>query len=245
MRILRCPDGSGSDPRSNRLPAIQLLQRAGIEVIYPQGQTCCGQPAWNSGYRHEARQVARAQLKCFPKPYPVIVPSASCAGMMKHHYPPLFEGCEEADFVQQFSGRVYELTEYLVDVLDIQLTDLGPPLEVAVHSSCSARREMVVADKIESLLKQLDNVMLLEQSHKAECCGFGGTFVVKQPEISAAMVTDKTQAILETGARVFVTQDCGCMMNISGAFEYQGGKSAQPTAEGFHIADFLWKRTHG
>ena len=227
------------------ISAIQLLQRAGVEVIYPQDQTCCGQPAWNSGYRDEAREEARAQLQCFPQPYPVIVPSASCAGMLKHQYPVLFEGCDEAEFVEQFSGLVYELTEYLVDVLDIQLTDLGSPLEVVVHSSCSARREMGVADKIETLLNQLDNVVLLEQSHKAECCGFGGTFAVKQPEISAAMVADKTLAIRDTGARAFVTQDCGCMMNISGAYEYQLGKSSGFMPEGFHIADFLWKRTHG
>ncbi|CAA6816543.1 MAG: Predicted L-lactate dehydrogenase, Fe-S oxidoreductase subunit YkgE [uncultured Thiotrichaceae bacterium] len=222
------------------MSAMQLIQREGVRVIFPQDQTCCGQPAWNSGYRDEARQVAEKQLALFDLDIPIVVPSGSCAGMMKHHYPELFEGTVLEEKANAVAGRVWELTEFLVDVLNIQLDDLGEPVDVAIHTSCSARREMGVADKIEQLVGQLENVTVLAQEYKAECCGFGGTFAVKQPEISAAMVEDKTAAIRDTGAQVLVSQDAGCLMNISGAFEYQGdGPESQ------HIANFLWERSHG
>ncbi|CAG0910026.1 unnamed protein product, partial [Cyprideis torosa] len=224
--------------------AVQLIQREGVKVIFPQDQTCCGQPAWNSGYRDEARQVARQQIKLFKKNIPIVVPSGSCGGMMKTHYPELFAGQPDEREAFHVSQRIFELTEFLVDVLQIRLQDLGAPVSVAVHTSCSARREMGVADKIESLLQQLEQVTLLEQDHKPECCGFGGTFAIKQPEISAAMVEDKTTAIRATGAERLVTQDCGCMMNISGAFAYQYEQKNLPQPKSQHIAEFLWERTN-
>ncbi|HPE58994.1 MAG: (Fe-S)-binding protein [Thiothrix sp.] len=223
--------------------AVQLLQREGVHVIFPPNQTCCGQPAWNSGYRDEARKVARAQLALFSKPIPVVIPSGSCAGMMKTHYPALFQGEQDAAQALGVAGRVYELTEFLVDVLDIRLQDLGEPVDIAVHTSCSARREMGVADKIESLLGQLEHVTVHEQAYKAECCGFGGTFAVKEPEISAAMVADKTTHIRATGASCLVSQDCGCLMNIGGAFAFQAREQNQSAPKIRHIAEFLWERT--
>lgn len=228
------------------LSGIKLLEREGVKVIYPQQQTCCGQPAWNSGYRDEAREVASLQLSLFNKEIPIVVPSGSCAGMMKTHYPALFKGCDQEGQEKaavNHASRVYELTEFLVDVLDIQLEDLGEPQEIAIHTSCAARREMNVADKIESLVSQLSNITVLEQDHKQECCGFGGTFAVKEPEISASMVADKTDNIRQTGATQLVSQDAGCLMNISGAFEYQvDDKGKGPDCD--HIANFLWERTH-
>ena len=218
--------------------AIQLIQREGVKVIFPQAQTCCGQPAWNSGYRDEARAVARTQIALFPKPIPIVIPSGSCAGMMKVQYPELFAGQPDAAQALAVAGRVYELTEFLVDVLHIELQDLGEPVKVAVHTSCSARREMGVAAKIESLLDQLSNVTKLEQIRKAECCGFGGTFAVKQPEISASMVVEKVETIRATGADRLIGQDAGCLMNIGGTMEKQG--DAIPHQ---HIAEFLWERT--
>jgi len=220
--------------------AVQLIQRAGVKVIFPQAQTCCGQPAWNSGYRDEARSVARAQIALFPKPLPIVIPSGSCAGMMKVHYPELFAGQADEAQALDVANRVYELTEFLVDVLQIELKDLGEPVKVAVHTSCSSRREMGVADKIESLLGQLHNVERVEQIRKAECCGFGGTFAVKQPEISASMVLEKVETIRATQADRLVGQDAGCLMNIGGAMEKQG--DAIPHQ---HIAEFLWERTGG
>lgn len=221
------------------MSAMRLIQREGVNVIFPQDQTCCGQPSWNSGFRHEAHYVALTQLALFPKDIPIVVPSGSCAGMMKHHYPELFANTEHEALAKHVASRIYELTEFLVDVLAVQLEDLGEPMEVTVHTSCAARREMGVADKIETLLKQLKQVSVLDQDHKEECCGFGGTFAVKQPEISAAMVVDKTDAIRATGARMLVSQDAGCLLNIAGAFGHQGnGPQCQ------HIANFLWERTH-
>ena len=140
------------------LAGMQLIRRAGVEVIFPDDQTCCGQPAFNSGYRDEALAVARAQLACFERDIPVVVPSGSCAGMIRHHWPELFAGQPDEAQALAVVQRTYELTEFLVDVLAIRLSDLGEPVKVAIHTSCSARREMGVADRIQSLVAQLDRV---------------------------------------------------------------------------------------
>lgn len=224
-------------PRAG-LAGMQLLRREGIDVIFPRDQTCCGQPAFNSGYRDEALRVARAQLGCFTRDIPVVVPSGSCAGMLKHHWPELFAGQPDEQRARDVADRTFELTEFLVDILDTRLRDLGQPIQVAIHTSCSARREMGVADRIESLVGQLDKVEVLIQENKAECCGFGGTFAVKQADVSGAMVADKTDALRATGAARVISQDCGCLMNIGGAFDKQGkGPATQ------HVAEFLLERT--
>ena len=220
------------------LAGMQLLRREGVRVILPAGQTGCGQPAFNSGYRDDALAVARAQLAAFPEDHPVVVPSGSCAGMIRHHWPELFAGQPDEARARAIAGRTYELTEFLVDVLDIRLTDLGPATRVAIHTSCSARREMRVADRIESLVAQLDRVEVVEQARKAECCGFGGTFAIKQADVSGAMVNDKTRSLRASGASQVVSQDCGCLMNIGGALDRQGGGPST-----HHIAEFLWERT--
>jgi L-lactate dehydrogenase complex protein LldE len=217
---------------------MQLVKRAGVEVIFPRDQTCCGQPAFNSGYRDEALAVARAQLACFKRDIPVVVPSGSCAGMIKHHWPELFEGESDEQRALDVAARTYELTEFLVDVLDVRLNDLGTPTRIAIHTSCSARREMGVADRIQSLVAQLDSVEVLTQDRESECCGFGGTFAVKQADVAGAMVKDKTDALRATGAERVISQDCGCLMNIGGAFEHQGDG---PTTQ--HVAEFLLERT--
>ena len=220
------------------LAGMRLIEREGVRVIFPQDQSCCGQPAWNSGYRDEARAVAAAQLALFPKEIPVVVPSASCAGMMKEHYPALFRGTSLEETANALSQRVIELTAFLVDVLAFRVEDLGEPRKVAIHSSCSALREMQVGDRIESLVSGLARVELVEQAYKRECCGFGGTFSVQQPEISGAMATDKANSIRESDAEILVSQDCGCLMNIAGVLEKQGHG---PRC--LHIAEFLWERT--
>jgi L-lactate dehydrogenase complex protein LldE len=226
-------------PRAG-LSAMRLLKREGIRVIYPPDQTCCGQPAWNSGYRAEARDVARVQLDAFPGELPVVVPSASCAGMMRVHYPEVFAGTPDEARARSLAGRVVELTDFLVRVLDLRPEDLGPPVKVALHNSCSARREMGVADAALDLLGRLEGVEAVEPDHAYECCGFGGTFAVKQPEISAAMAADKAGALKATGARVLVSQDCGCLMNLGGTLARH-----EKTLEVKHIAEFLWERTGG
>lgn len=230
-------------PRAG-LAGMQLIREAGVRVIFPDNQTCCGQPAFNSGYRHEALDVARALLQCFPRDIPIVVPSGSCAGMIKQHWPELFEGETDAEAANAVAARTFELTEFLVKGLQLKLTDLGEPTKIAIHTSCSARREMAVAEHIESLVAQLDKVEVLEQERKPECCGFGGTFAIKQADISGAMVRDKTDSLRATGAERVISQDCGCLMNIGGAFAKQGAKQGNHPPATQHIAEFLWERTH-
>jgi len=222
------------------LAGIELLQREGVEVIFPQGQSCCGQPAYNSGFPAEAKAVARQQIKAFPKDYPIIVPSGSCAGMLKHHYPKMFADDPDLDAARRFSSRVFELTEFLVRVLKIKLEDRGKPIKVTWHSSCHATREMGIIEDSKSLIRQLKNVELIELQNERECCGFGGTFSIKQPAISGAMVKDKVDDIRQTGAALLLSGDCGCLMNISGAMAYQ----AIPIPAR-HIAEFILERVNG
>jgi len=219
------------------IAAVRLLKREGIGIIFPKDQSCCGQPAYNTGYRHEAKKVALKQIRLFNKDYPVIVPSGSCAGMMRFHYPKLFAKDSELDEVKAFSARVFELTEFLVNVLNIKLEDKGPPLNVTWHSSCHALREMEIVTESKSLLKQLSNVNLVELRNEHQCCGFGGTFSVKQPEISAAMVRDKLDDIIQTGVTEVISGDCGCLVNIGSA-----AKKQNALVQGQHIAEFLWER---
>lgn len=221
------------------MAGIRLLQREGIRVIFPQDQSCCGQPAYNSGFIDEARAVARSQLAIFPKPCPIVVPSGSCAGMMRRHYPSLFKGEPEYEAVLAFSERIFELSEFLVHVLEVRLKDQGAPVKVTWHSSCHAMREMEVIEDSKSLIRQLENVTLVPLSYEHECCGFGGTFSIKQPAISEAMVTSKVDDIAATGAAKVITGDCGCLMNITGHMAFRG-----LPVTGQHLADFLWERTN-
>ncbi len=222
------------------IAAIRLLRKYGVEVIFPPAQSCCGQPAYNAGFPDESRAVARKQIRLFPKPLPIIVPSGSCAGMMKYHYPALFAGRAEAPAIAAFSDRIVEMGEFLHRELDIQLNDTGPPMTVTWHSSCHALREMDVVEDAKALLAQLENVTIVSLNRENECCGFGGTFSVKQPEISAAMVTDKVDDILQTGAEAVISGDCGCLMNINGAMDKRG-----LNLPGIHLAQFLWERING
>jgi L-lactate dehydrogenase complex protein LldE len=222
------------------LAAIHLIEREGLSVVFPQRQSCCGQPAFNSGFPDEAREVARLQLRTFDRDYPIVVPSGSCAGMMKHHYRELFAGDRDEERARRFSERVFELGEFLNHELQIKMTDRGGPVKVTWHSSCHAMREMGVIGDAKSLLAQLANVELAELEREHECCGFGGTFSVKQPLISAAMVRDKIDDIVQTGAQRVISGDCACLMHIRGAMDKCGlGVKAQ------HLADFLWERTNG
>lgn len=223
------------------LDTIHLLEREGIKVHYPQGQSCCGQPAYTSGYTDEAREVARAQLKLIDEGWPVIVPSGSCAGMFREHYALLFK--DEPQMLKQaqaLAERTFELAEFLLHVCKVDFQDQGAPIKIALHTSCTARREMNTHLHGRALLAQLNNVERVEHDHESECCGFGGTFSVRMPDISGAMVADKTRALKESGADQMLTADCGCLMNINGALEKQNA-----TLRGQHLASFLWERTGG
>ncbi|MEO8190750.1 MAG: (Fe-S)-binding protein [Acidobacteriota bacterium] len=220
------------------LSGIRLLEREGVRVIYPRDQTCCGQPAYNSGYASEAREVARAQIERFSQPYPIVVPSGSCSAMMKRHYPSLFEGDPFLSRAEEFAGRIHELTSFLVNVLQVRLVDLGEPAQVTWHSSCHALREMGIVGEPAALLAQLARVEVVPLARESECCGFGGTFAVRHPEISAAMVEDKAADVVATGASTLLSGDGGCLLNIAGRLE-ASGQRVRP----LHIAEFLWERT--
>lgn len=223
------------------MDAIRLLEREGIRVHFPQGQSCCGQPAYTSGYTDEAREVARAQLGLFRRGWPVVVPSGSCAGMIRHHYAHLFAD-EPGTLAQvrELAARTYELAEFLLEVCRVQLQDQGATVKVALHTSCTARREMNTHRHGRALLAQLAAVERVEHDHESECCGFGGSFSVRMPDISGAMVKDKTAALKGSGATEVVSADCGCLLNINGAFAKQG-----EGLEGEHLASFLWRRSGG
>lgn len=228
------------DPESG-LDAISLLEHQGLEVIYVPKQTCCGQPAYSSGYDDDAKAIALSQIALLPPPWPIVVMSGSCGGMMHHHYRRLFQGDEEhQDKVNEFCDRVFELTEFLVHVCGAKFTDKGEPTSVVLHTSCAARREMKVHVTSQHLLSQLNHVDVKLQAYESECCGFGGTFSVKHPNISQAMVEDKSRHLSQTEAKELVSADWGCLLNINGALEYQGKEM-----KGKHLASFLWQRVNG
>lgn len=223
--------------------AVRLLEREGLTVHFPRNQSCCGQPAYSSGNPEQAREVARAQLELFAKPWPVIVPSGSCAGMMRHHWPRLFEGdAQAAALAHDLSGRVYELSEFLLRVLKVDFSQIAagarPDERVVLHTSCAARREMGTRVHGVELVDSLPGVARIEHERESECCGFGGTFSLKHPDISGAMVADKLASACATGCERLVSADCGCLLNIGHAAEH---KRAPIEVE--HLASFLWRRT--
>ncbi|MDF3838947.1 (Fe-S)-binding protein [Cupriavidus basilensis] len=227
------------------LDAVRLLEREGLTVHFPRGQSCCGQPAYSSGNPEQARDVARAQLDLFAQPWPVIVPSGSCAGMMRHHWPQLFVDDPVAGpKARELAERVYELSEFLLHVLKVRFDAGGaagqPPETVVLHTSCAARREMGTREHGVALVDALPGVTRAEHQRESECCGFGGTFSLKHPDISGAMVQDKIASACATGCDRLVSADCGCLLNIGHAAKHQG--AALPVE---HLASFLWRRSGG
>ncbi|RKU02590.1 oxidoreductase [Burkholderia sp. Nafp2/4-1b] len=227
------------------LDAVRLLEREGLTVHYPRGQSCCGQPAYSSGNPDEARRVAAAQLDLFADAWPVIVPSGSCAGMIRHHWPALFaDDPVHGPKARAIAERTYELTEFLVNVLDVRLDGIaanaGPDERVVLHTSCAARREMGTRVHGVALVDALPGVTRVEHERESECCGFGGTFSLKHPDISGAMVRDKVASACATGCDRLVSADCGCLLNIGHAAAQAG--AALPVE---HLASFLWRRTSG
>jgi L-lactate dehydrogenase complex protein LldE len=221
------------------LDAVRVLEAAGVTVHYPRGQSCCGQPAWSSGNPEEARAVARAQLDLFPEPWPIIVPSGSCAGMMRKHWLELFRADPilEAQ-AQAVAARVVEFGAFLLHVLEWQLPAGAPVVEedVVLHTSCSARREMGTRAHGVALVDAVPGVTRVEHERESECCGFGGSFSIKHADISGAMVTDKIASMRATGCRRVVSADCACLLNIGHAAQHQGAPLAVE-----HLASFLWR----
>ena len=207
---------------------VRLLRRLGVEVDFPRDQTCCGQPLFNSGFNGEARKLALRVLQQFTppptheggetQPHYVVVPSGSCASMMRVFYPHLLQDDPQLHKrAQELSSRVYELSEFLVKVLVV--ADVGASFEGAVtyHPSCHLLRELGVVDEPKELIRNVTGVRLVEMEQADTCCGFGGTFSVKYPHISGAMLEDKLDNVAETGADALVACDMSCLMHIGGA----------------------------
>jgi L-lactate dehydrogenase complex protein LldE len=215
--------------------AVQLLEQAGCSVAVPIAQTCCGQPAWNNGDAANAQRLARLMIDNFDGYDYVIVPSGSCAGMMRHHYPTLLaDDSAYADRATKLAARCYELTGFLVDVLGVTGTNASFNGSLAWHDSCSCLREMQVSRQPRQLLAALAGCELIELADKEVCCGFGGTFCIKFPEISTRMVTNKVDAIVATGASTVASADLGCLLNIAGRISRQG-----LPIRVFHVAELL------
>ena len=215
---------------------VHVLRRAGAHVEFPAGQTCCGQPAFNAGLRSQARPIAEHTIRIFEEVQGVVViPSGSCAGMVRHGYPELFaDDPAWLGRARALSERTFEFTEYLVDFLGV--TDLGAyfPGKLTYHSSCHLLRDLGVGRQPRALLAEVRDAELVELNGAVECCGFGGVFSAEHPEISTAMLERKIANIEDSRADWVVSCDAGCITNINGGLKRLG---KPPRA--IHIAQLL------
>ncbi len=230
------------------LATARVLRRLGLDVTVPPGQTCCGQPAWNTGAREAALLAARHFLHVFERAAldpatEIVCPSGSCAAMVIHHYPRLPLAAEERALHARLAGRVWELSQFLVDRLG--LPDLGdlarPARRVAVHRSCHALRLLGVDEQPRRILERVAGVELVELRRPRECCGFGGTFAVKLPEVSVRMADDKLDDALSVGAEEIVGIDTSCLEHLAGRARRRGLEIrclhlAEVLAEGMGLA---------
>ena len=215
--------------------AVKLLEQAGCTVEVPRAQTCCGQPAYNAGDRADAKKIALQVIGAFAGYDYVVAPSGSCAGMIRCHYPELFAD-DPATLLraQELAARCWELVSFLVDVRGMQTVAARWERRATYHDSCSGLRELGVRDQPRRLLASVSGLRLRDLPGTEVCCGFGGTFCVKYPEISDQMVDDKAADILATGAEAVLAGDLGCLLNIAGKLARRG----EPI-EVRHVAEVL------
>ncbi len=214
--------------------AVKLLEDAGCRVVAPS-QTCCGQPAYNSGDRGTTKELARQVIAAFDGCDYVVAPSGSCAGMLAKHYPELF--ADEPEWTAKaraFSAKCYELVSFLVDVLGVSRVSARFDGLVTYHDSCSGLRELGVQRQPRKLLASVEGLELVEMKSPDVCCGFGGTFAVKYGELSDAIVAQKTANIAASGAPTLLAGDLGCLMNMAGKLQREGKKVAAR-----HVAEIL------
>lgn len=215
--------------------AARVLRHLGCEVSFPASQVCCGQPAYNSGYVPEARQVAESLLAAFEDADYVVSPSGSCAAMVRHHYGALFaDDATRREAAARLSGKLYEFSQFLVNVLGVEQLDGSFPHAVTFHPSCHGARLLGVRQEPLALLRAVPGLTLRPLPCADDCCGFGGTFAVKLPELSAAIADEKLRHVSETGAPYLVGTDVGCLMHLSGRMQRRGVK-----VEALHIAQLV------
>ena len=221
--------------------AAALLERAGCRVHVPRAQACCGQPAYNAGDRAGAAAVARAVVAAFQGFDYVVAPSGSCAAMLRCHYPALLaDDPAWAVRARALAEKSWELTSFLVDVMEMRATDARLGAKAVWHDACSGLRELGVRDQPRALLAGVRGLTVVELPNADVCCGFGGTFCVKYPEISNAMATDKAREVAAAGADLVLAGDLGCLMNIAGKLSRIGS-----AARARHVAEVLAGMTDG
>jgi L-lactate dehydrogenase complex protein LldE len=220
--------------------AVKLLEAAGCTVDVPGAQTCCGQPAYNSGDRTDTKAIARRTIAAF-EPYDyVVVPSGSCGGMLKEHYPALFDDEPEwAQRAKRLAARTWELLSFLYDVREIEAVAARYDGIVTYHDSCSGLRELGVKHQARALLASVAGLRLKELPDAEVCCGFGGTFCVKYPDISDKMVDAKAHDILRTGADTLLAGDMGCLLNMAGKLRRLRIEQGAAPVKVRHVAEVL------
>ena len=217
--------------------ALELLQAAGCEVVVPEAQTCCGQPGYNSGDRASAVALARKVAREFADCEYVVVPSGSCAGMMRTHYPDLLRDAPEAEraALRALAERTHELTDFLVNIAHYTGKSKTSIKTITYHDSCAGLRELGIKQQPRALLAQVEGAELREMNECEQCCGFGGTFAVKYGDISAHIAERKCENIAASGADAVVLGDLGCMLNIEGRLRRRGDAKTQV----LHVAEVL------
>ena len=249
--------GSGAPPRNPRVglfvtclvdfvrpsvgfAAVKLLEDAGAVVEVPKAQTCCGQPAFNSGDRQDTKLIAQQVIEAFRGYDYVVVPSGSCGGMIATHYAELFEGDPDlARDAEDLGSRTYELLQFLVDVMGVDAVDANYAGKVTYHDACAGLRELGLKGQARTLLSSVAGLEITELADTEVCCGFGGTFCVKYPEISNQMVDSKAQSVEATQADTLLAGELGCLMNIAGKLQRRGSN-----VHVRHVAEVLADMTH-
>ncbi|MBU1299085.1 MAG: (Fe-S)-binding protein [Bacteroidetes bacterium] len=212
----------------------KILKKVGCNVDYPFEQTCCGQPAFNTGYRKDAEYLAKKFINIFSKSDYVIAPSGSCVSMVKIFYDRLELPSDYQSKLAELKGKIFELSEFLVDILKI--SDVGAKFsgKITYHESCHLLRKLKIARQPRILINNVKGVEFVELNESDRCCGFGGTFSVKFPELSTVLTSDKIKNIEESGAQYVVANDSSCLMNVEGVLRRKGSNIRT-----MHIADLL------
>ena len=219
------------------LSTVKILKEFGLEPVFDRRQTCCGQPAFNGGFADEARRVARHFLEVFGEASHVVVPSGSCGTMIKVFLPRLFEGgSPERRAAEEIGTRTWELSEFLTAVLGVSGTGARFAEVVTYHDSCHLLRELGLREQPRRLIRSVEGIDFREMPHSDRCCGFGGAFSVKFPDVSAAIGEDKLGWIQESGARYVVASDVSCLMHLKGLFDRR-----RLPVHTMHLAELLSK----